>query len=610
MPPPTSLGFCLAGFILVLNTRPKLFFGQWIVVSVAGGILMAGGFAVVIGFQLGRVCGSARTVARLRRRHDDRRVRLDRPRVPAERGPVAGRLPSAVARRPHGRCLHSRPLARAQRPGQSPSAPAGASRSRLGETAARRKTKGSRRRARGSSRTVAANTGGSPKTQCRRVRVAPARLPGRRTHRFAKKDRVDRSVGPLRPADVACAIRRGRGLDAKLNLGRMAVLQAPSSFWNGSHVLVVYAPFQPTLPLEGGLLGVLSSKGLVGSILDESAAAGYALSVTEGDQLVVGRSDAETRMRSPWEQTLDVEFEGYDWKLHVSPMDDVLSRESSWLPKLALGFGLLTATLLALALHLAQTAQGRERELENEIYDRQQVQSALQKSEEKYRSLIENLQQGIFLKDNDGRYIAANLMFCRSIGRTKPEIIGRTDADLFDEALAQKQGDEDRYILDGGEKIEIEHEWEVDGQKMVLQRILTPVTNELGRCVGVLGICWDVTEQRTIEARLRQACKMDAIGQLAGGIAHDFNNLLTAILGNLDLVIASMAGGDRCREPAQAAHQRRQTSGLADQSLARFLPPATDRLGTDRYQSDRDRCHWFDRPNHRSAHSTRDAPVS
>ncbi len=70
------------------------------------------------------------------------------------------------------------------------------------------------------------------------------------------------------------------------------------------------------------------------------------------------------------------------------------------------------------------------------------------------------------------------------------------------------------------------------------------VTVEQGRPVKVAGAFQDITEAKRLEAQLRQAAKMEAVGQLAGGIAHDFNNLLTAIIGYSEMVREGLGADD------------------------------------------------------------------
>ncbi len=88
-----------------------------------------------------------------------------------------------------------------------------------------------------------------------------------------------------------------------------------------------------------------------------------------------------------------------------------------------------------------------------------------------------------------------------------------------------------------------------------------------GHAVEVVGAWIDITERKQLETQLRQAQKMEAIGQLAGGVAHDFNNVLTAIAGNAELLQEALPAGDPKREHIE---EIRSAAGRAE-SLTRQL---------------------------------------
>ena len=92
-----------------------------------------------------------------------------------------------------------------------------------------------------------------------------------------------------------------------------------------------------------------------------------------------------------------------------------------------------------------------------------------------------------------------------------------------------------------------------------------------GRPARVVGVSMDVTERVQLEAQLRQAQKMEAVGRLAGGVAHDFNNLLTVITGNLEFLGGDLLNALPATHPARGDVAAIRDAAARAQALVRQL---------------------------------------
>ena len=127
-------------------------------------------------------------------------------------------------------------------------------------------------------------------------------------------------------------------------------------------------------------------------------------------------------------------------------------------------------------------------------------------------------------------------------------------------------------------RLELERNGHITNQELRLKRrdrsvvwclVNAVITRPAGSPATIDCTLLDLTERRFLQAQLRQAQKMEAIGQLAGGVAHDFNNLLTAILGYCDLVLVDLPATSRMASDVgqiQAAGERARD--LTQQLLA------------------------------------------
>lgn len=207
-----------------------------------------------------------------------------------------------------------------------------------------------------------------------------------------------------------------------------------------------------------------------------------------------------------------------------------------------------------------------------DITERKAMEEELRKSEEKYRNILENMEEVYFEVDLRGRLTFFNDAACTVTGYSRDELMGKHFKEYTSPETSKRMFADFQEEYFSGERQEIV-DYEVitkNGSTRLMQVSSNLLRDQSGAPLGFRALARDVTNHRRLESQLVQAQKMEAVGTLAGGIAHDFNNLLMGIQGYTSLMLLDLAASHPYYEKLRSVEDQVQSGADLTRQLLGF----------------------------------------
>lgn len=171
-----------------------------------------------------------------------------------------------------------------------------------------------------------------------------------------------------------------------------------------------------------------------------------------------------------------------------------------------------------------------------DISTRKEREETLARTNRQLQTILETTTALVFVKDSDGRYQRINERFREVFVDGATDVVGKTDAELFPDDVAEQIRADDREVLDAGESIEREEELPTAEGDRTFLALKSPIYDDEENVTGICGVATDITERAEYKAHVER--QKERLDEFASIVSHDLRNPLDVAMGRIRLAKA------------------------------------------------------------------------